>query len=80
MRILSEELLAQWIESLPCPHGKNGPFKYLKTSPEIIRLTVMLYVSFLLSLRNVRRSDTSISRQAAAALAFPPSIQGKLPS
>ena len=32
---------------------KRSPFSYFKTSPEIIRLTVMLYVRFPLSLRNV---------------------------
>ena len=32
---------------------KLDPFKYFKTSPEIIRLTVMMYVRFPLSLRNV---------------------------
>ena len=32
---------------------KRNPFKYFKTSPEIIRLAVMLYVRFPLSLRNV---------------------------
>jgi putative transposase len=31
---------------------KRSPFKYFKTSPEIIRLAVMLYVRFALSLRN----------------------------
>ena len=30
-----------------------NPFRYFKTSPEIIRLAVMLYVRFALSLRNV---------------------------
>ena len=30
-----------------------APFRYFKTSPEIIRLAVMLYVRFSLSLRNV---------------------------
>lgn len=30
-----------------------SPFRYFKTSPEIIRLAVMLYVRFPLSLRNV---------------------------
>ncbi len=30
-----------------------NPFRYFKTSPEIIRLAVMMYVRFLLSLRNV---------------------------
>ena len=32
---------------------KPNPFKYFKTSPEIIRLAVMMYVRFPLSLRNV---------------------------
>ncbi len=31
----------------------SNPFRYFKTSPEIIRLVVMLYVRFPLSLRNV---------------------------
>ena len=31
-----------------------NPFKYFKTSPEIIRLAVMMYVRFPLSLRNVK--------------------------
>ncbi len=33
--------------------SKRGPFKYFKTSPEIIRLAVMMYIRFPLSLRNV---------------------------
>ena len=32
---------------------KRSPFRYLKTSLEIVRLVVMLYVRFPLSLRNV---------------------------
>ena len=32
---------------------KPSPFKWFKTSPEIIRLAVMMYVRFPLSLRNV---------------------------
>tara|TARA_R100000005_G_scaffold72265_1_gene39661 strand:- start:1257 stop:1964 length:708 start_codon:yes stop_codon:yes gene_type:complete len=32
---------------------KHNPFRYFKTSPEIIRLTVLMYVRFPLSLRNV---------------------------
>jgi putative transposase len=32
---------------------KRSPFKYFKTSPEIIRLAVMMYVRYPLSLRNV---------------------------
>ena len=31
----------------------RNPFRYFKTSPEVIRLAVMLYVRFPLSLRNV---------------------------
>ena len=32
---------------------KRSPFKYFKTSPEIIRLAMMLYVRFPIMLRNV---------------------------
>ena len=32
---------------------KPSPFSYFKTSAEIIRLAVMLYIRFPLSLRNV---------------------------
>ena len=32
---------------------KKNSFRYFKTSPEIIRLAVMMYVRFPLSLRNV---------------------------
>ena len=31
----------------------SNPFRYFKTSPEVIRLAVMLYIRFPLSLRNV---------------------------
>jgi len=32
----------------------KNPFRYFKTSPEVIRLAVMMYVRFPLSLRNVK--------------------------
>ncbi|MXU66066.1 IS6 family transposase, partial [Rhodobacteraceae bacterium KN286] len=32
---------------------RRSPFRFFKTSQEIIRLAVMLYVRFPLSLRNV---------------------------
>ena len=32
---------------------KRSSFRYFKTSPEVIRLAVMLYIRFPLSLRNV---------------------------
>lgn len=37
----------------PSSMTKPSPFRYFKTSPEIIRLAVSLYVRFQLSLRNV---------------------------
>ena len=37
----------------PTRMTKRDPFKYSKTSREIIRLAVMMYVRFPLSLRNV---------------------------
>ncbi len=39
--------------SKPCAMTKRNPFRSFKTSPEIIRLAVMLHVRFPLSLRNV---------------------------
>ena len=39
----------------------SNPLWYFETSPEIIRLAVMLYVRFPLSLRNVETSGASIS-------------------
>jgi len=32
---------------------KRNPFRYFKTSPEVIRLAAMMYIRFPLSLRNV---------------------------
>ncbi|MBB3063775.1 transposase-like protein [Limibacillus halophilus] len=33
--------------------SKRSPFRYFKASPEIIRLAVMMYIRFPLSLRSV---------------------------
>jgi putative transposase len=41
------------VVSSPRGMTKRSPFRYFKTSPEIIRLAVMMYVRFPLSLRNV---------------------------
>jgi putative transposase len=38
---------------MPRPPLPASPFRYFKTSPEVIRLTVLLYVKYPLSLRNV---------------------------
>jgi len=38
---------------LPPVTTKLSPFRYFKRSPEIIRLAVMMYIRFPLSLRNV---------------------------
>ncbi len=40
----------------------TNPFRYFKRSPEIIRLAVMLYVRFPLSLRNVEGAVTLSNR------------------
>jgi hypothetical protein len=40
---------------------KHSPFRYFKTSPEIIRLTVMLDVRFPHSLRNGASSERCVS-------------------
>ncbi len=38
---------------MPRPHQPLSPFRYLNPSPDVIRLVVMMYVRFPLSLRNV---------------------------
>jgi transposase-like protein len=37
----------------------RNPFRYFKTSPEVIRLAVMMYVRFPLSLRQVHVAGTT---------------------
>ena len=38
---------------MPRPRKPASPFRYFNTSPEVIRLVVMMYVKYPLSLRNV---------------------------
>jgi len=38
---------------MPRRRKPAGPFRYFKSSPEVIRIAVLLYVRFPLSLRNV---------------------------
>ena len=38
---------------MPRPKKPSSPFRYFNSSPEIIRLAVLMYVRFPLSLRNV---------------------------
>jgi len=38
---------------MPLPRKPASPFRYFYSSPEVIRLVVMMYVRFPLSLRNV---------------------------
>ena len=38
---------------MPRPREPASPFRYFNSSPEVIRLVVMMYVRFPLSLRNV---------------------------
>ncbi len=45
----------------------RNPFRYFKTSPEVIRLAVMMYVRFPLSLRQVEDMRRSYIRDVAGA-------------
>ena len=38
---------------MPRPRKPASPFRYFNSSPEVIRLAVMMYVKYPLSLRNV---------------------------
>ena len=38
---------------MPCTRKIASPFRYFNSSPDVIRLVVMMYVRFPLSLRNV---------------------------
>jgi hypothetical protein len=38
---------------MPRPRKPASPFRYFNSSPEVIRLIVLMYVRFPLSLRNV---------------------------
>ena len=38
---------------MPRPRGQASPFRYFNSSPEVIRLAVLLYVKYPLSLRKV---------------------------
>ena len=42
-----------YIKVMPKPRKPASPFRYFNSSPEIIRLVLMMYVRFPLSLRNV---------------------------
>jgi len=46
---------------MPRPRKPASPFRYFNSSPEIIRLVVMMYVRFPLSLRNVEWSEPEVS-------------------
>ena len=53
--------------------SRPSPYKWFKTSPEIIRFTVMLYLRFPLSLRNVEellheRVSTSVTRRSGLSV------------
>jgi transposase-like protein len=63
---------------------KLSPFPYFKTSPDVIRLAVMMYVRFPLSLRQVEdllfeRGDRYVSRDGAVVVESVRSV-GRLPT
>jgi transposase-like protein len=41
----------------------SNPFRYFNSSPEIIRLAVMMYVKYSLSLRNVEDGSVMSGRR-----------------
>jgi putative transposase len=55
---------------MPRPRKPASPFRYFHSSPEVIRLVVMLYVRFPLSLRNVE--DLLFERQKLDLAAYAP--------
>jgi putative transposase len=48
---VTDPVLLAW--HMPRPRKPASPFRYFNSSPEVIRLVVMMYVRFPLSLRNV---------------------------
>ena len=54
----------------------RNPFRYFKTSPEVIRLAVMMYVRFPLSLRQIL--DLPQCGDAAFFRVPPPAVLGVL--
>ena len=64
--------------------AKRSPFRYFNSSPEVIRLVVMMYVTFPLSLRNVEdllRARYRHLPRDGAALVEPlrPDVRGRDP-
>ena len=51
----------------PFRYFKN-PFRYFNSSPEVIRLTVMLYIRYPLSLRQVEEILFERGREGAMAM------------
>jgi hypothetical protein len=58
----------------------SGPFRYFNSSPEVIRLVVMMYVKYPLSLRNVEdllaERGIDIRSVQGVALPGPPTSTG----
>jgi hypothetical protein len=54
---------------MPRPRKSASPFRYFNSSPNVIRLVVMMYVRFPLSLRNVRCSPQTYAGSGSAGCA-----------
>ncbi len=55
-RPISDFVRVNWLEpsvAVPQPPAMRDPFRYFNSSPEVIRLAVMIYVRYPLSLRQV---------------------------
>ena len=58
---------------MPRPKKPHSPFRYFNSSPEVIRLVVMMYVRFPLSLRLGGEGERCVDRRQVAIRLTAPS-------
>ena len=61
---------------MPRPKKRHSPFRYFNSSPQVIRLVVMMYVRFPLSLRNVEDLLAEMVDLLASSPDFTPPAKG----
>ena len=60
---------------MPSTRKPASPFRYFNSSPEVIRLVVMMYVKYPLSLRNVEDLLFAHAGQYQSMPSFTPSLR-----
>ena len=55
---------------------RPSPFRYFKTIPDVIRVAVMIYIRFPLSLRNVEDLETVQANRTPSSIAARTSMLG----